>query len=59
MQRQWGAVGWGIFTFVAGYLVDTSSKGQLLKDYAPCFYLMSGLFFLDLVVAFKWDVNET
>jgi len=31
MQRQWGAVGWGIFTLVAGYLIDMTSGGKLLK----------------------------
>lgn len=58
MQRQWGAIGWGIFTLVAGYLIDTNSEGKLLKDYSPCFYLLAVLYILDLVVAYKWEVSQ-
>lgn len=56
-QRLWGTVGWGTFSFISGYLIDTYSKGRLLKDYTSCFYLTAGLLTLDICVAYKWDVR--
>ncbi|XP_021956189.1 major facilitator superfamily domain-containing protein 6 isoform X2 [Folsomia candida] len=57
-QRLWGTIGWGIFQLVAGYLIDTSSQGKLLKDYTPSFYITAGLLTIDLIVAYKWSVRE-
>lgn len=53
-----GTLGWGIFQLVAGYLIDTSSQGKLLKDYTSSFYLTAFLLTIDLVVAYKWGVRE-
>lgn len=39
-QRLWGAVGWGVFSILAGWLVDQSSVHQAYKDYSIVFYLM-------------------
>ncbi len=58
-QRLWGTIGWGIFQLVAGYLIDTSSHGKLLKDYTSSFYLTAGLLTIDLIVAYKWTVSFT
>ncbi|KAJ4443502.1 hypothetical protein ANN_05174, partial [Periplaneta americana] len=57
-QRLWGAVGWGIFAFVAGVLVDKFSKGQTEKDYTVMFYLMLVLMLLAVVVSFKLKCTE-
>lgn len=56
-QRLWGTIGWGTFSFISGYFIDTYSQGRLLKDYTPCFYLTAGLLTLDICVAYKWDVS--
>jgi len=58
MQRQWGAIGWGFFSLTCGYLIDVGSKGQLMKNFGPCFYLLAGLLVLDLVVMFQWRVGR-
>lgn len=58
-QRLWGTVGWGTFSFISGYFIDTYSKGRLLKDYTPCFYLTAGLLTLDICVAYKWEVRKS
>lgn len=50
-QRVWGSIGWGIFTVVAGYLVDTGSAGDSRIDYSPAFLLMAGLLTLDIACA--------
>lgn len=39
-QRCWGAVGWGLFTLMAGFLVDTISGHQSYKNYTVIYYLM-------------------
>ncbi|CAL8073450.1 unnamed protein product [Orchesella dallaii] len=57
-QRLWGTVGWGTFSFISGYFIDTYSEGKLLKDYTPCFYLTAGLLTLDICIAYKWDIRE-
>ena len=58
-QRQYGAIGWGIFALVSGFLIDTFSGAKLLKDYTPAFYLVAGLLILDLIVSYKWDVSSS
>jgi len=50
-QRVWGSIGWGLFTVVAGYLVDTGSTGSSSIDYSPAFLLMAGLMTLDIACA--------
>ncbi|CAG7717968.1 unnamed protein product, partial [Allacma fusca] len=57
-QRLYGAIGWGLFALISGFLIDTVSGTKLLKDYTPAFYLMAGMLVLDLVVSYKWDVKE-
>jgi len=50
-QRVWGSIGWGLFTVVAGYLVDTGSTGSSSIDYSPAFLLMAVLMILDIACA--------
>ncbi|XP_018325099.1 major facilitator superfamily domain-containing protein 6-A-like [Agrilus planipennis] len=56
-QRLWGAVGWGIFTFCCGYIIDFHSQGKSQKDYTPAIYLGMGMLILNFIVAFfiKYD----
>jgi hypothetical protein len=56
-QRLWGTVGWGTFSLIAGYFIDTRSQGKLLKDYTPTFYLMAVLLTINLIVSYKWSVS--
>lgn len=59
-QRQWGALGWGGCTMLAGYLIDIKSQENvgLDKDYSPAFYLMGTLLLLNLLVCYKWDIKQ-
>ncbi|KAI5702081.1 hypothetical protein M8J75_016378 [Diaphorina citri] len=52
-QRLWGAVGWGIFSILAGFLVDHYSASSLNKNYTPVFYLMLAILLFDLFVSSK------
>lgn len=56
-QRLWGAIGWGIFSLLAGLLVDEMSRGMGgYKDYSGVFYLMIALIGIDLLVSFPIEV---
>lgn len=55
-QRLWAAVGWGIFSLIAGYLVDRVSQGETLKDYRVVFVLMAVMLAFDLVFSFRLEV---
>ncbi|XP_046647849.1 major facilitator superfamily domain-containing protein 6-like isoform X2 [Daphnia pulicaria] len=39
-QRLWGALGWGISAIFAGYLIDSVSHGENIKNYTPSFILV-------------------
>lgn len=56
-QRVWGSIGWGIFTVIAGYLVDRNSEGNF-KDYTPAFLLMAGLTVVDLLCSMKMRITS-
>lgn len=56
-QRLWGAVGWGLFTFVAGFLVDEMSKNQFKKDYTIAFYIVMINVILSIVVSYQLKVS--
>jgi len=57
-QRVWGSIGWGLFTILAGYLVDTYSVDlNGAKDYTPALYLMAGLLSLDLLCSWRMQIN--
>jgi len=57
-QRVWGSIGWGIFTVIAGYLVDTNSEGGF-KNYTPAFLLMAGLTVVDLLCSMKMRITSS
>lgn len=56
-QRLWGSVGWGLFSIVAGFMVDNFSESDTNKNYTSVFYLMLGMMVLDLIVAFRLKVS--
>jgi len=57
-QRVWGSVGWGIFTVISGYLIDTQSSSEY-KNYTPGFLLMGGLLVIDLIISSRMKLNST
>lgn len=58
-QRCWGAVGWGIFTLMAGFLVDTISGQQLNKNYSVIYYLMVAALLPNLFVSNCLEVSAS
>lgn len=56
-QRLWGAVGWGLFTLIAGVLIDELSKNQFKKDYTIAFYIAVINILLSIVVSYQLKVN--
>lgn len=56
-QRLWGAVGWGVFSIIAGWLVDQSSVNQAYKDYSIVFYLMLAAIGPDALVSTCLNVS--
>lgn len=56
-QRLWAAIGWGLFSLIAGYLVDRLSRGETLKDYRVVFLLMTVMLAFDLFFSFRLEVN--
>ena len=56
-QRMWGAVGWGTFAVITGFLVDEISRGSEKKDYTVMFYLMLVMLILDVVVSSRLKVS--
>jgi len=57
-QRVWGSVGWGIFTVVSGYLIDSQSSAEY-KNYTPAFLLMGGLLVLDMIISSRMKLNTS
>lgn len=56
-QRCWGAVGWGIFTLIAGFLVDTVSGHQSYKNYSVIYYLMMAALLPNIFVSTCLEVS--
>lgn len=57
-QRLWGAVGWGVFSIIAGWLVDENSLHQNYKNYSVVFYLMLAAIFPDVLVSTCLNVSK-
>lgn len=57
-QRLWGAVGWGIFSVLAGLLVDTMSQGSVMRDYSGVFYMMLILMIVDIVISTRLKSDD-
>lgn len=55
-QRLWGSVGWGIFSLLAGFLVDQFSNGKASKDYTVVFYMTIVIIGVDILVSSKLKV---
>jgi MFS family permease len=58
-QRVWGSVGWGIFSVIAGLLVDWVSRGKMAKDFTPNYVLMACIFTFNIYIATKLKANKT
>lgn len=56
-QRLWGSVGWGIFSLLAGFLVDQMSYGKVNKDYTVVFCMTVIIIAVDMVVSSRLKVN--
>lgn len=57
-QRLYGSIGWGIFSILAGVLVDKLSDG-VEKDYTIVFWMTAIIIGLDVVASLKLKVGET
>lgn len=57
-QRLYGSVGWGIFSILAGVLVDNMSDG-VEKDYTIVFWMTAVIIGLDVVASIKLKVSES
>ena len=55
-QRLYGSVGWGIFSIIAGVLVDKMSEG-VNKDYTIVFWMTLVIIALDVVASMKLRVS--
>ncbi|XP_053683703.1 major facilitator superfamily domain-containing protein 6 [Sabethes cyaneus] len=58
-QRLWGSVGWGIFSLLAGFLVDQFSNGKTTKDYTVVFYMTIIIIGFDILVSSKLKHTQT
>ncbi|XP_055619237.1 major facilitator superfamily domain-containing protein 6-A isoform X2 [Toxorhynchites rutilus septentrionalis] len=57
-QRLWGSVGWGIFSLLAGFLVDQMSHGKSNKDYTVVFYMTILIIAVDMAVSSKLKYTQ-
>lgn len=57
-QRVWGSIGWGIFSLLAGYLVDATSGTQAFKNYSVIYYLMAAALLPNTLVSSCLEVRK-
>lgn len=57
-QRLWGSIGWGIFSVLAGLLVDNFSGDGVNKNYSVVFYMMLILLGFDFWSSLKIRVSR-
>jgi MFS family permease len=50
-QRMFGALGWGIFSVIAGIMVDSLSEGSSTKNFESAFYLSFVFLLFDFAVS--------
>lgn len=55
-QRCWGAIGWGIFSIFAGWLLDIFSSSDVNKNYLPIYFLCLLVLLCNFFVASKLGV---
>lgn len=53
----YGALGWGIFSVIAGLMVDSLSEGSATKNFESAFYLSFTFLLLDFLVSNKVKVS--
>ncbi|KAJ6640519.1 Major facilitator superfamily domain-containing protein 6, partial [Pseudolycoriella hygida] len=58
-QRLWGSVGWGVFSVIAGLLVDKFSANGVNKNYSVVFYMVLVLLGLDFWSSLKIKSFQT
>lgn len=56
-QRLWGAVGWGVFSIIAGILVDELSGSSYMKNYSVIYFLMGAALLPDMLVSTCLEVS--
>lgn len=56
-QRLWGAVGFGIFSLMAGTLVDYISGPTIFKNYTIIYYLMAAALLPNTIVSTCLEVS--
>lgn len=56
-QRLWGAIGWGLFSIIAGVLVDENSAFQSIKNYTVIYYMMAAALVPDMLVSSCLEVS--
>lgn len=59
MTRLYSSIGWGLFSAIAGQLIDWVSGDSSRKDYAPVFYLFLALMVCDFLLALRMKVQMT
>ena len=57
-QRLWGAIGWGVFSLLAGFLVDKFSSGTV-KNYSIVFYMTLIIITFDMVVSTRLKHSQS
>lgn len=57
-QRLWAAIGWGIFSLIAGFMVDRMSQGQAVKNYTGVFGMMVVLLACDVLFSSRLEVGD-
>lgn len=57
-QRLWGAVGFGIFSFLAGFWVDANSGQQAYKSYTVIYYIMAAALLPNATVSTCLEVSS-
>lgn len=57
-QRLWGSIGWGLLSFLGGFIIDQFSAGQVSKNHTPVFILMVITLSINLIVAWKLKYKQ-
>lgn len=58
-QRLWGAIGFGVFTLIAGAWVDSNSDRHGYKNYTVIYYLMAAALVPNTFVSTCLEVSQT
>lgn len=58
IQRSFGSLGWGVFSIIAGLVMDAMSSGEAEKNYTGVFYMSLAILVLDLLVASRLNYDQ-